>query len=230
MDQGTSLQAWAVARSIFKGCTALARARRSQKIPSLEPHNCEVKCFSFGPREDVVFSEENILNLQKGSFALPKFRFWIKYPFSAFQKIKTLQKFGSYLKSKEESLEYLIVLLATCLEATAVYMNHHNQCIKLLGNEKGPVCFFLKDVDGPLITLTKNENACWFTTFDTPEIEPRAKLSFDSINTGILSCLGQINPLVGSALGNYQVAGYLPLMDKVGYCSRLTAKDLPIII
>ena len=228
MDQGTSLQAWAVARSIFKGCTALARP--SKKIPSLEPHNCEVKCFSFGPREDVVFSEENILNLQKGSFALPKFRFWIKYPFSAFQKIKTLQKFGSYLKSKEENLEYLIVLLATCLEGTAVYMNHHTQCIKLLGNEKGPVCFFLKDVDGPLITLTKNENACWDTTFETPEIEPRVKLSFDSINTGILSCLGQINPLVGSALGNYQVAGYLPLMDKVGYCSRLTAKDLPIMI
>jgi len=109
-------------------------------------------------------------------------------------------------------------------------MNHHTQCIKLLGKEKGPVCFFLKDIDVPLITLTKNENACWVTTFDTPEIEPRAKLSFDSINTGILSCLGQINPLVGSALGNYQVEGYLPLMDKVGYCSRLTAKDLPIMI
>jgi len=120
--------------------------------------------------------------------------------------------------------------LATCLEATAVYMNHHTQCIKLLGNEKGPVCFFLKDVNGPLITLTQDGNACWDTTFETPEIEPRVKLSFDSINTGILSCLGQINPLVGSALGHYQVEGYLPLMDKVGYCSRLTAKDLPIMI
>lgn len=228
MDQGTSLQAWAVARSIFKGCSALGR--RSKKIPSLEPHNCEVKCLSFGPKEDVVFSEENILNLHKGSFALPEFRFWIKYPFSAFQKIKTLQKFGSYLKSKEENLEYLIVLLATCLEATAVYMNHHAQCMKLFGNEKGPVCFFLKDINDPLITLTMNGNACWDTTFETPGIEPRVKLSFDSINTGILSCLGQINPLVGSALGNYQVEGYLPLMDKVGYCSRLTAKDLPLTI
>jgi hypothetical protein len=229
LNQGTSLQAWAVARSIFKGCVALPW-RRSDKFPSIEPHNCELKFLSFGPMQDVVFSEENILNLHKGIFALPEFRFWIKHPFSAFQKIKTLQKFGSYLKTREENLEYLIVLLATCLEATTVYMNHHAQCIKLLENEKGPVCFFLKDINAPLITLTKNGNAYWDTTFETPEIEPRVKLSFDSINTGILSCLGRINPLVGSALGNYQVDGYLPLMDKVGYCSRLTAKDLPLLI
>jgi hypothetical protein len=86
MDPGTSLQAWAVARSIFKGCTVLAR--RSKKIPSLEPHNCEVKCLSFGPREDVVFSEENILNLQKGSFALPNLGFGSNIPFLLFKKLK----------------------------------------------------------------------------------------------------------------------------------------------
>ena len=227
MDQ-TSLQAWAVARSMFKGCMALPEVYK--KSTSLKPHNFEANLLSFGKRRDVVFTKKNILKLHKGRVALPEFRFWIKQPFSAFEKIKILLEFGNFIKAKKANLEYLLVLLSTCLEATAVYMNFHPLCVALIGDEEGPIFFFLRNTRSPLLILRRNKNGYWHTQSEVTKEEPRVKFSFASIDVGMQSCLEEVNPLVASALGDYQIEGYLPLMDKVGYCSRVTAKELPLLI
>ena len=79
--------------------------------------------------------------------------------------------------------------------------------------------------------LGRNKNGYWHTQSEvTTKEEPRVKFSFASIDVGMQSCLEEVNPLVASALGDYQIEGYLPLMDKVGYCSRITAKELPLFI
>ena len=225
----TSLQSWAVARSMFKGCMALPGVCKKNS-PSLEPHYFESNLLSFGKRQEVVFTEENILKLHRGGWALPEFRFWIKHPFSALERIKILREFGNYIKTKKPTLEYLLVLLSTCVEAPAVYMNFHPFCVALMRNEEGPICFFLKKNNIPLLILSRNKNGFWHTNFELPKAEPRVKLSFTSIKAGMQSCLEQVNPYEATALGDYQVEGYLPLMDKVGYCSRITAKELPLFI
>ena len=109
-------------------------------------------------------------------------------------------------------------------------MNFHPLCVALIGDEEGPIFFFLRNTRSPLLILRRNKNGYWHTQSEVTKEEPRVKFSFASIDVGMQSCLEEVNPLVASALGDYQIEGYLPLMDKVAYCSRVTAKELPLLI
>ena len=61
------------------------------------------------------------------------------------------------------------------------------------------------------------------------ENDINVELTFKNIEVGIQSCLGKINPFVGAASGDYEVNGYLPLLNKIGYCARLAGREIPIL-
>lgn len=222
-----SIKSWAVARSIYKGCTALSLSFDNAFF--MRPKLISGGLISFGDKHDLVFSKKNILNLQKNKFALPQIRFLIMHPQSGFKKIKMLNTIGKYIRSKQSTPDYLAVLMALSLEATTVYINNHSKCVDIMGKEEGILTFSLKEPQLSLMSLDRNKQNQWFCKSGKSEIEPRVKLIFNDSSIGIKSCLGKINPLVGAALGQYEVHGYLPLMEKVGYCARLVGKDLPLM-
>ena len=143
-------------------------------------------------------------------------------------KIRILQKIGSYIRSNNTNFDHLLALIAASLEATVVYMNNHSDCLKIMANDNGTVAFYLYESEIPLISIYKENYKGWIVQTEELKFEPSVKLKFKSIEVAINSCLGKINPLVASAIGEYRVEGYLPLMDKVGYCARVVGKELPL--
>ena len=221
-----NLKSWAVARSIYQ--CGIALSFDSKKSSLLRPQFIKNGLISFGQERDLVFSEKNILSLHKNNFAFPEIRFFVIRPLSGFRKIRILQKIGSYIRSNNTNFDHLLALIAASLEATVVYMNNHSDCLKIMANDNGTVAFYLYESEIPLISIYKENYKGWIVQTEELKFEPSVKLKFKSIEVAINSCLGKINPLVASAIGEYRVEGYLPLMDKVGYCARVVGKELPL--
>jgi hypothetical protein len=220
-------KAWAVARSIYTGANILA-----QHIPrkySIEPFFLNDELVSFGPSKGLVFCKENLLLLHSSGFAFPELRFLLSNPLHALRKIFIINKIGYALKSHTKNKLLLSLLLGMGLEATSVYMNENQLCYEIIGGETGLVEFYLDGDKHPLASLYRREGCKWKVTLNPPRKNARVRISFENIDAGIKSCLGKLNPQVASALGQYTISGYLPLMDKIGYCARITGHELPIL-
>ena len=220
-----NLKSWAVARSIYQ--CGIALSFDSKKSSLLRPQFIKNGLLSFGQERDLVFSEKNILSLHKNNFAFPEIRFFVMRPLSGFRKIRILQKIGSYIRSNNTNFDHLLALIAASLEATVVYMNNHSDCLKLWLTIMEQL-LFIYESEIPMISIYKENYKGWIVQTEELKFEPSVKLKFKSIEVAINSCLGKINPLVASAIGEYRVEGYLPLMDKVGYCARVVGKELPL--
>ena len=185
---------------------------------------------SFGNRKELVFTNENLLKLHRVGFSLPEIGFLISHPFQALKKINLLRKIGFSLRANTRSKAQLRLLLAVGLEATAVYLNEDRKCRTIIGSDKGIVAFYLDNDPLPLASLYKKDGSEWAVSFIPLQKKAKVRISFKSVDVGIESCLGQLNPQVCSALGDYTIDGFLPLMDKIGYCARITGHDLPILV
>lgn len=222
-----AVKPWAIARSIYKGVSV--HFQKSAPNSYLRPKFLGKNLISFGLSNDLVFSRKNIIKIQEKKFALPELRFFLNNPFSTFRKILTLKKFGNYIYSIKPDRDYFITIMTVSIEATAVYMNNHRKCIDIMADDKGAVSFCLKDSNLPIISLLKNQEGNWCIKTGKIENDINVELTFKNIDVGIQSCLGKINPLVAAASGDYEVNGYLPLLDKVGYCARLVGSEIPIL-
>ena len=222
------IRSWAIARSVYKGANALSL---TANCPScLRPKLLNEKLVSLGDQKDLVFSEKNLLKIREKKFALPELTFLFRHPYSSFKKILILKRFENYIYNIKTNPNYLGVLMSVCLESTAVYMNKHPKCLATIGNDSGIVSFYLQGIDDPLVSLIKSQGNKWHTKTGNLGNESSVRLTFKNIDVGIQSCLGRINPIAATTLGGYEVSGYLPLMDKVGYCARLVGNELPVLI
>ena len=221
------IKAWAVSRSIYMGGSVLEIDPCNRL--SIKPQILNEHMVSFGNRKELVFTNENLLKLHRVGFSLPEIGFLMSHPFQALKKINLLRKIGSSLKANSRSKAHLRLLLAVGLEATAVHLNEDRKCRSIIGSEKGIVEFYLDGDPLPLASLYKKEGSEWTVAITALHKKAKVRISFKSVDVGIKSCLGQLNPQVCSALGDYSIDGYLPLMDKIGYCARITGHDLPIL-
>lgn len=222
------IKAWAVSRSIYMGGCVLEIDPYSRL--SIKPQVLNEQMVSFGNRKELVFTNENLLKLHRVGFSLPEIGFLMSHPFQALKKINLLRKIGFSLRANTRSKAQLRLLLAVGLEATAVYLNEDRKCRTIIGSDKGIVAFYLDNDPLPLASLYKKDGSEWTVSFIPLQKKAKVRISFKSVDVGIESCLGQLNPQVCSALGDYTIDGFLPLMDKVGYCARITGHDLPILV
>ncbi|MDA8990979.1 hypothetical protein N9H45_05580 [Opitutales bacterium] len=222
------IKAWAIARSLHKGANALGL--KFTKENCIKPVLLNDKLISFGTSKGLVFTKQNLIILHSKGFAFPELRFLLSSPLYAFRKILTVKKIGYSLKSTKEDKRFLTLLLGVGLEATSVYMNQNQLCSGIMGNDTGLVEFYLNGDERPIASLDKENGGKWRVVLNQPMKNPRVRITFKDIDIGIQSCLGQLNPQVSSSLGKYTIDGYLPLMDKIGYCARITGNELPILI
>jgi hypothetical protein len=101
--------------------------------------------------------------------------------------------------------------------------------MEIIGCEEGRVDFYLQDLPTPLLSLMKSEDGWWqVRDFNITDGQPKVKMMFKSVEIGILSCQNLLDHKISSALGEYKILGYAPIMEKIGYCAKLTSLQIPL--
>ena len=222
------LKPWAIACSIYRASCILKLESKSKF--SIRPKIYDQSSISFGDDSSLVFEDKELLKLNEKMFIMPRILSILRCPYLSLIKIYHLIKIGELMRSSEQNILKLKLLLGVGLEATATYMNHNPKCREIIGREEGRVDFFVKGMSSPLMCLQKKGGAGWkVSEFDEYNSEPRVKMTFQDLEIGILSCKNILNHQVSSALGEYDIVGYIPLMEKIGYCAKLTNLEIPLL-
>jgi hypothetical protein len=133
------------------------------------------------------------------------------------------------MRSSTKDVRKLKLLLGAGLEATVTFMNHDPKCMEIIGSEEGRVDFYLQDFPAPLLSLMKKQDGGWqVRDFNFIDGQPKVKMIFKSVEIGILSCQNLLDHKISSALGEYKILGYAPIMEKIGYCAKLTSLQIPL--
>lgn len=221
------LKVWAIARSIYRASCILGF--ESPRKNSLEPYFYDNSSIAFGQNNPLVFSDIGLLEINKTSFIIPHFLPLMRSPYRSFCKINHLVKIGRCVRSSTKDVRLLKLLLGVGLEATVTYMNHDPKCMEIIGREEGRVDFHLQDVPTPLLSLMKNQDGGWqVRDINAIDGQPKVKMIFKSVEIGILSCQNLLDHKISSALGEYKILGYAPVMEKIGYCAKLTNLQIPL--
>jgi hypothetical protein len=221
------LKAWAIARSIYRASCILGFESTQKK--SFEPYFYDNTSIAFGQDSPLVFSDVGLLEINKTPFIIPRVLFLMKSPYRSFLKINRLVKIGRCIRSSTRDVRKLKLLLGVGLEATVTYMNHDPKCMEIIGCEEGRVDFYLQDLPTPLLSLMKNQDGWWqIRDFNITGGQPKVKMMFKSVEIGILSCQNLLDHKISSALGEYKILGYAPMMEKIGYCAKVTSLQIPL--
>jgi hypothetical protein len=221
------LKVWAIARSIYRASCILGF--ESTPKNSLEPYFYDNSSIAFGQNNPLVFSDITLLEINKTPFIIPRLLCLMRSPYRSFCKINRLIKIGRCMRSSTKDVRKLKLLLGAGLEATVTFMNHDPKCMEIIGSEEGRVDFYLQDFPAPLLSLMKKQDGGWqVRDFNFIDGQPKVKMIFKSVEIGILSCQNLLDHKISSALGEYKILGYAPMMEKIGYCAKVTSLQIPL--
>ena len=222
------LKSWTTARSIYRAAFILGIG--SDAKLSMQPRFYDKSSIAFGDSESLIFDDKELLALNKKMLIMPRITSLLRCPYSSVIKIFYLLKIWFYLRSSEQNLQKLKLLLGVGLEATATYMNLNSKCRKIIGSEHGRIDFYLNGLSYPLMSLLREDGKEWtISEASSLKSKPRVKMTIKNLELGILSCKNILNHHVSSALGEYDIVGYVPLMEKIGYCAKLTSTERPLL-
>lgn len=217
------LPAWAVARSL---------AAMSNEIHLHQPKFFKLSArlltnsrISLTAGDEIVFENKNLLHAAKKGFAFPEILPLCKHPFVSFKGIRTLMEIKG-LYNRSPSKQDVKIFFQGGIEATTCYLNHHPPAQDLMGDEKGIIdCYLDKSFFLGRIFLSNDD--AWECTSRKPDTEPSVVLNFKNLNSAIRGACGQIDPLADPALGNINVSGRIPLLDKFGFVARIASREVP---
>ena len=93
-------------------------------------------------------------------------------------------------------------------------------------NESGCIDF---SVNGHLLArVIKNACGNWELASSARDLPPSVSVKFRNLETVFRAAIGKIDPLVDPAENNINVQGKIPLLEKFGYISRLSMRNIPI--
>ena len=178
----------------------------------------------------LCFKDSELIKAVSTGFGLPCFLPLFSHFNNAFKSISMLLKIKSVLSSKQTSTEKISVGLRAGLAATAAFANHDLQSKKLLESEESGIVLF---------TIANSDIAVWFS-FSANELcqvgsenlklKPAAVFTFQNLKVASSAISGWFDHLGGPALGEAQISGNIPLLDKIGYISRKAQKEVPSIL
>lgn len=217
------LPAWAVARSL---------AAMSNEIHFHQPKFYKLSArlltnsrISLTAGNEIVFENKNLLHAAKQGFAFPEILPLCKHPFVSFKGIRTLMEIKG-LYNRSPSKQDVKIFFQGGIEATTCYLNHHPPAQDLMGDEKGTIDCYL-DKSFFLGRIFRSNDDAWECTSRKPDTEPSVVLNFKNLNSAIRGACGQIDPLADPALGNINVSGRIPLLDKFGFVARIASREVP---
>ena len=178
----------------------------------------------------LCFLDAKLLQAVKNGFALPQYIPLLLNLKSSFQSVCMLLKIRSILLQKNPTLNKISVGLIAGLSATATFATYHLQCQKLLEDEKGGVILFkVANTDiASWLSISCNK-ICTVGTGVVSEA-PSAIFTFKNLAVAERAISGRLDHLGDPGHGEVEISGNLPLLDKIGYISRLAQKSVPSIL
>ena len=216
---------WAAARSIFGASDAMNGF--SRKLPELVPELLPSRRIAIG-RKGLVFKDSSLLRAIETGFSLPEFFPFIKHPFAAFNAIVVLKKISRCYGRHSLRETDLVVLLRAGLEAMAVFANHHPVARELFSGFPEELVVFGVKGSSPLGWLRRSSEGEFSASSSDLGKKPTVSLSFSNIEVGFDAVKHGIDPLGAPATGDVQIRGKVHFMDKIGYVSRMTFKEVPM--
>jgi hypothetical protein len=167
----------------------------------------------------LCFLDAKILQAVKNGFALP-------------QLIPLLLNLkNSFLLLQENpNINKISVGLRAGLSATAAFASYHHQCQKLLEDERGGVILFkVANTDIVSWLSIPCDKICKSGSGLVRET-PAAIFTFKNLSVAERAIIGRLDHLGDPGHGEVEISGNLPLLDKIGYISRLAQKSVPSIL
>jgi hypothetical protein len=178
----------------------------------------------------LCFRDSELIKAVSTGFGLPNFSPFFRHFNNAFKSISMLLKIKSILSREQTSIEKVSIGLRAGLAATVAFANHDSQSKKLLESEESGIVLF---------TIPKSDIAMWISFSANelcevgsgpPKIKPSAIFSFQNLKVASSAISGWFDHLGGPALGEAEISGNIPLLDKIGYISRKVQKEVPSIL
>lgn len=215
---------WAAARSIF-GATAVM-GELDGMTQQLEPLLLSGDRISIG-KNGLVFKQDSLLRAIKSGFSMPELFPMLMNPFSAIKAIITLKRISRFYDPNLNLRESLPVILRAGLETVTVYLNHHSRFNDMFSDFSDELITFNLAGSEPIGWLRRSTEGL-FTAGSEPAVgNPSVELTFLNKEIAFEGLLRGIDQLGATASGEMMIQGRLPLMDKIGYVSRIAQKEVP---
>lgn len=216
---------WAAARSIF-GASEVLNSFHS-KSPKLEPELLADGRIAIG-KKALVFKDSSLLRAIETGFSMPEVIPLLKNPISGFKTIVTLKKISKSYESHSVKETDLVVILRAGLEALAVFANHHPKARNLFTEFPEELIVFRLKNSTPLGWLRLSSQKGFSAGTCCLDQKPSVSLSFSSVEIAFDAVKHGIDPLGAPAKGDVEIRGKIHLMDKIGYVSRMTFREVPM--
>ena len=220
------VQAWAISRSLHAANKFFQEQHKLNDLLSLKPFlkdSCSIGLGQFAP---LVFKDSNLIKNVNGAFSFPEFRFIFNSPIQSLLKIQRIFNLIKNLHSQSNSEKQLSFLLYVGLEATVSYLNFDDRFKDF--EEGGCIQFLLGKKEIGLAFLLKNKKGYWVNRIGQFQGNPNVKLIFKDVQLGIDACAGKLDNKEALSSGDFIAKGKIPLLDFVGYASRVAFSEISI--
>ena len=180
--------------------------------------------------EGLCFKDSELIKAVSTGFGLPCFLPLFRHFHNALKSISMLLKIKSILSSKKTSSEKVSVGLRAGLAATAAFANHDSQSKKLLESEESGIVLFTIANSDIAVWISFSANKLCQVGSKPLKIKPAAIFTFQNLKVASSAISGWFDHLGGPALGEAEISGNIPLLDKIGYISRKAQKEVPSIL
>ena len=214
---------WALARSAWASFKELEYSRNPSEF--MLPHFCDKKRIKFGT-SGLVFRDSALMKASRNGFAMPCIWSLLRSPRSSILALKYLIDVGNIHKKKWENPSFSKVLLVAALEAAITYMNYHSECVKLVHEHRFCSIGVGSAKKGVFMTISRHANDLWELNNQKVIQNYDASLIFANDQVMCLSAVGKLDHMLATAEGNIQLRGYIPLLEKFGYISRIAKREL----
>jgi hypothetical protein len=178
----------------------------------------------------LCFKDKNLIKAVTTGFAFPQVFKFLANLKNGYESIVTLLRIQKILACKVDSPEKLALGLRAGIATTAAFANYDPPSIELLSDFENDVIEFKVERYDLSFFLYRLEGNLWKVNSSNPIERPSAILSFNSPLIATQAISGFFDHLAGVGLGHASVSGNIPLLDKIGYISRIVNRKLPSIL
>jgi hypothetical protein len=216
---------WAAARSIFGASVAINGFY--EKSPKLEPELLPGRRIAIGAK-GLVFKDASLLNAIETGFSMPDFFPLLKNPLSAFGAITTLKRIARLYDRDRTGLDNLLAIFRAGLESLTVFANYDPASRDLLSGDSEELVVFKLADSVPLGWVSRSSGGVFSAGTGVIAEKPSVVLTFSSQEVAFDAVVHGIDQLGAPAKGDVEIQGKIPLMDKLGYVSRIALGKVPM--
>ena len=178
----------------------------------------------------LCFKETKLLKAVASGFAVPQLIPLVLNFKNSIESIFILLQIRKFFSNKEVNCDKVSLGLIAGLAGTAAFANHNLHYIELLKEHKDEVVLFNVANSGIEIWFYFSSDDVWTVDSGEFSLNPTSVFTFKDLSVAHSAIIGWFDHLAGPAIGDVQISGNLPLLDKVGYISRKVQQQVPSML